>query len=67
MSFLVNLIPASARRWLYAILAALVAIYGIWQATEGDWTQFVVSLITSLVSALAAGNTVPTGTEAQKL
>ena len=57
MKYLVDLIPAEYRRYLYAVLSAAVAVYGIWQAVEGDWTQFTVSLVTSLTGVLATANT----------
>lgn len=57
MEYLIDLIPAKYRQYLYAVLSATVAVYGIWQAVEGDWTQFTVSLITALTGVLATANT----------
>ena len=57
MEYLIDLIHANYRRYLYAVLSATVAVYGIWQAVEGDWAQFTVSLITALTGVLATANT----------
>lgn len=57
MNYLVDLMPAKYRKYLYAVLSAAVAVYGIWQAVEGDWTQFTVSLVTTLTGVLATANT----------
>ena len=57
MNYLVDLIPAKYRKYLYAVLSAAVTVYGIWQAVEGDWTQFSVSLVTALTGVLATANT----------
>lgn len=57
MGALVDLIPAKARKVLYAVLSAGVAVYGIWQATEGNWDEFTVSVITSLTGLMATANT----------
>lgn len=56
MNALIDIIPARGRKYLYAILAAVLAIYAIWRAVDGDWTQFSVALATSLVNIMAAGN-----------
>lgn len=57
MGSLVDLIPAKYRKVLYGVLAFALAVYAIWRAVEGDWTQFAVSLTTSLVNVLATANT----------
>lgn len=54
---LTDLIPAKYRRYVYAVAAAAMFVYGIYQATEGDWTAFVVALVGSLVPATAHANT----------
>lgn len=56
MNALIDIIPAKARKYLYAILAAALAVYAIWQAVDGDWTQFSVALTTAVVNIMAAGN-----------
>lgn len=56
MNALVDIIPPQGRKYLYALLAAALAVYAIWQAVDGDWTQFTVSFATALVNIIAAGN-----------
>ena len=56
MNPLTDLIPAPARKYVYAIAAVLAFAYGIWQGVDGDWGQFVAGLLASVVSALAHGN-----------
>ena len=57
LGFLVDLIPAKQRKIVYTVLAVAVALFGMWQAFEGDWLQFVISFATTLVSTLATANT----------
>ena len=54
---LLQMIPVKARKVVYAVLTAVLAVYGIWQATEGNWEQFIVSTITSLSTGMATANT----------
>lgn len=56
---LTDVIPAPARKYVYAALALAAIVFGAWQASEGDWTAFVGSLIVSLTGATAASNTAP--------
>lgn len=57
MSFLIDLIPAAARKWLYGVLSFAAAVYAVWQGVDGDWRQFVIALVTALVGSLATANT----------
>lgn len=57
MNPLTELIPAQYRKYVYVAAAAAVFVYGLWQASEGDWQAFVVALVGSLVPTLAASNT----------
>ena len=57
LGLLIDFIPAAQRKIVYAVLTVAVAIYGAWQAFDGDWGQFIVSLVTALVTALATANT----------
>jgi hypothetical protein len=54
-----DLIPASWRKYVYAIFALAALCFGVWQASKGDWEQFTASLLAALVSGLAHGNTHP--------
>lgn len=56
---LTELIPAQYRRYVYLVAAAALLVYGIWEASGGDVRAFVVALVSSLVSGLAASNTNP--------
>jgi len=52
-----DVLPAKVRLVLYAILFVVALVFGLWQASEGDWAVFAGSLITSLLGLLAASNT----------
>lgn len=60
MNALIDLMPAGARKYVYALLSAAVAVFGIWQASQGDWIEFSVALVTTLVALMATANTSPT-------
>lgn len=55
---LTELIPARARKYVYGIAALVGLVYGVYQASGGDWNQFIAALIATLVPLLAASNTV---------
>lgn len=55
---LTELIPAKARKYVYGVAALLALVYSIYQASDGDWKQFVAGLFATLVPMLAASNTV---------
>lgn len=52
-----DIVPASWRKKVYAILALAALIWAIYQTSEGDWTQFVSGLLVALTTATAASNT----------
>lgn len=52
-----DIIPARHRRRVYALLALAAIAFGAYQASEGDWTLFVASVLTALTSGTAASNT----------
>lgn len=54
---LTELIPAQYRRYVYLVAAAALLVYGLYEASGGDIRTFVVALVSSLVSGLAASNT----------
>lgn len=60
-----DIIPPRYRRAVYALVSLAGLVFAAWQASDGNWTVFAGSLITSLTTALAAGNTNPptTGNE----
>lgn len=61
MNPLTDLLPPKARRYVYAGAAFASAVYGVWQAVDGDWHQFAASLLASVVSALAGSNVPASG------
>lgn len=54
-----DLLPAAARRYVYAVAALALLVFSLWQASQGDWAAFVSSLLATLVPLLAASNTTP--------
>lgn len=54
---LYDIVPAPYRKKVYAVLALAALVFGIYQATEGDWTLFVAGVLTSLTTGTAASNT----------
>lgn len=57
MNVLTDVIPAKARRYVYAVVTLAALIWGAFEASQGDWRVFVGSVITALVTATAASNT----------
>lgn len=57
---LTDVLPAQARKVLYAILFVAALAFAAYQASEGDWLVFAGGLVTALLGATAASNT-PTG------
>lgn len=57
MNPLVDVLPPYVRKVAYAVLFVAALVFAAFQASDGDWTLFVGSLITALVGALAASNT----------
>lgn len=59
MNELVKLFNTRVRKYVYAVSTAGLALFALWQASNGDWVQFSVAVVTSLVTALATANTKP--------
>lgn len=57
MNPLTDVIPAKARKYVYAAIALLALLYTVWSAANGDWTQFVGGLVVALSHSTAASNT----------
>lgn len=57
LSLLTDLMPPKARRYVYAVAAAALFIYGLWEVSAGDVRSFGVALGSALVASLAAANT----------
>jgi hypothetical protein len=56
MNPLVDIIPTRYRRYVYAGVALVAIVYGAWQASGGDWGQFIGGLVVSITTATAASN-----------
>lgn len=54
---LTDVLPAKARKVLYAILFVSAIGFATWQAAGGDWLQFAAGFVTALFGAVAASNT----------
>lgn len=57
---LVNVIPAKARKYVYAGLTLAAIVYGVWQASDGDWGEVIGAVIVALINGMATANTRPT-------
>lgn len=53
---LTNVLTPKARGVLYAILAVLAVVFAAYQASDGDWIEFVGGVITALLGLTAASN-----------
>jgi hypothetical protein len=54
---LYEVIPAAARKYIYALLSlAAIVVAGV-QAFGGDWLAFTAYLVAALTGATAASNT----------
>lgn len=65
MNALFDIIPAKYRRLVYSLTTLALAIYGIWEVSQGDVKTFLISLASAVVTALASANTVALGSEAE--
>ena len=59
MGVLTDIIPARARKYVYAAATLAAIVYGIWQANDGDWGETIGATILALVNAMAVANTRP--------
>ena len=56
MNPLTDVIPAKARKYVYALVTLAALVYGAIEASNGDTRTLIGSLIAALVTALAASN-----------
>lgn len=54
--FFYDIIPANARRYVYAVVALLSLAVSAWQASDGRWDVAAAAFLTALVGGLAHGN-----------
>lgn len=52
-----ELLPPKARQVVYAVMALVVLLWGIYEASQGDWGQFVGGVVVMLTGLMAASNT----------
>lgn len=57
LALLADVIPAKARKYVYAIVATALFVYSLWEVSGGDVKSFGIALGSALVTALAAANT----------
>jgi hypothetical protein len=54
---LTDVLPAKARRIIYAVCFVLLLGYSAWQVSDGNVLEAVFSFLASIASATAASNT----------
>lgn len=54
---LTDVLPPSARKYVYAGLSLASLLWGVYEVSEGDWKMFVGGVIVALVNGTAASNT----------
>lgn len=59
MNPLIDVIPAKARKYVYALITLAAVVWGVYEASGGDWQKLVGGLIVALTTATAASNTAP--------
>jgi hypothetical protein len=59
MNPLYEVLPAKARKYVYAALSLAALVFSVYQASGGDWVLLVGGLVTALTAATAASNTPP--------
>lgn len=57
MNPLTEIVPAKARKKVYAVLTLALLVFTVYQASAGDWDQFVGGLLLALTTGTAASNT----------
>lgn len=55
-NILSELLPRKARLVIYILLTFVLLVLTLWQAAEGNWLVFTISLASALTTLLAAGN-----------
>ena len=58
LNALIDILPAKCRKWIiYFLLPVGIFVYGIWQASGGDWNVFWPALGAAIVGLIAHANT----------
>ena len=55
------LLPAKLRMALYLLLGVVFAVISAWQASQGNWMEFAITLLPVLSSIVAVPNTPVSG------
>lgn len=63
---LTDVLSPKVRATLYAALFVAALVFSVFQAADGDWSEFIGGLITALLGATAASNTGVTPTEGRR-
>lgn len=56
-NLLKDIVPARYRKAAYAVLTLALLVFTLFQAADGDWSQFTGSLLAALVTGTATANT----------
>ena len=56
MNYILKMVPARARQWIYALLSAALVVWGIWEASSGEWKAFALSLAGAVTAEMALLN-----------
>ena len=56
-NILEDVVPAKARKYVYAFITVAALAFGAWQASEGDVTVFIASLLAAATTLVATANT----------
>ena len=57
MNPLIDIIPASARKYVYAVIALAAFAWSVYESTDGNWKAFIAGLIVAASHSVAAANT----------
>lgn len=52
-----TVLPAQARKYVYALLVLAALVYAAYQAADGDWLTALGSVLVSLTGGMAVSNT----------
>ena len=56
---LTELLPRTARLWIYVLTGLTLLVFSAYEASQGNWVMFVVTLAGSIQSNIALANLTP--------
>ena len=56
-TWLTDVIPANARKYVYALLMIVAIVYAAFQASDGDIATTIGTVVAALIAAMAVSNT----------